>query len=224
MLRLSTNRLPAAHALSPATSPSKEGLIYVVDDHDTAREGLQALLESVGYTVKTFDSATALLKEPLAGTPSCIISDVRLPGPSGLQLQQELMDRGYRIPVIFITGYADVRMSVQAMKSGAIEFLVKPFREQELLDATRFALERDQARLGAEAQQQGLQRLFESLRDREREVLRLVIAGLLNKQIAHSLGLSEPTVKVYRHNLMRKLGARSVAELVRFGHSLGLDS
>jgi FixJ family two-component response regulator len=171
---------------------------------------------------ETFSSTTALLKSKLADEASCLILDVRLPGLSGLDFQAEVAQEQIKVPIIFITGYADVPMSVKAMKAGAVEFLTKPIREQDLLDAVRTALDRDRARRQHDSDMQELRAYYDSLSLREREVMRLVVSGLMNKQAAAEIGISEVTLKVHRHNIMKKLRARSLAELVRMADSLGV--
>jgi FixJ family two-component response regulator len=197
-------------------------IVYIVDDDADVREGLQNLLQSVGLRSETFSSTTALLKSKLADEASCLILDVRLPGLSGLDFQAEVAKEQIKVPIIFITGYADVPMSVKAMKAGAVEFLTKPIREQDLLDAVRTAVDRDRARRQHDSDMQELRANFDSLSLREREVMRLVVSGLMNKQAAAEIGISEVTLKVHRHNIMKKLRARSLAELVRMADSLGI--
>jgi FixJ family two-component response regulator len=197
-------------------------IIYIVDDDADVREGLQSLLQSVGLKSKTFSSTTALPKNKLADQASCLILDVRLPGMSGLDFQAEVAKEQINVPIIFISGHADVPMSVKAMKAGAVEFLTKPVREQDLLDAVRVALDRDRTRREHEQSMQVLREKYGSLSDREREVMSLVVAGLMNKQAAAEIGISEVTLKVHRHNIMKKLYARSLADLVRMADSLGI--
>lgn len=192
-----------------------DGTVYLVDDNADVREALSELLASVGYRVKAFAAVSAFFQDRYADAPSCIVSDVRLPGLSGLDFQKELARRDIKVPIIFITGFGDIRMSVDAMKAGALEFLPKPVREQDLLDAVATALQQDRARLEQEANSRRSKERFASLSEREAEVLALVVEGLLNKQIAYQLKLSEVTVKAHRRHLMAKLGARSVADLVR---------
>jgi RNA polymerase sigma factor (sigma-70 family) len=199
-------------------------IVYVVDDNADVREGLQSLFQSIGLRSATFDSTTAFLQSTLADEVSCLVLDVRLPGLSGLDFQAEVATERIRLPIIFITGHADVAMSVRAMKAGAVEFLTKPIREQDLLDAVRVALERDRARREHEQRLQGLRTRFGSLSPREREVMILVVAGRMNKQVAAEIGISEVTVKVHRHNIMQKLGAQSFAHLVRMADRLGIPS
>jgi FixJ family two-component response regulator len=199
-----------------------ESIVFVVDDDALVRESLKSLLESMGLQVAIFESATAFLKSQLPDITSCLVLDVRLPGLSGLEFQNELAKANIHVPIIFITGHGDIPMSVRAMKAGAVEFLTKPFRDQDLLDAVRLALERDRVRREEDKLTAKLRTHFASLTAREREVIGFVTTGLLNKQIAAEIGVSEITVKVHRRNAMRKIGARSVVELVRMVDLLGL--
>lgn len=196
--------------------------VIVVDDDPSVREALDSLLRSVGLAVRQYGSVQAFLEAKLPEGPCCLVLDVRLPGQSGLDLQDELARAGIRPPIIFITGHGDIPMTVRAMKAGAVEFLVKPFRDQDLLDAVGVGLARDRARREAEAGDAELRRKFETLTPREREVLALVATGRLNKQIAGEIGVSEITVKVHRGQAMRKMAARSLADLVRMADRLGL--
>ena len=197
-----------------------EQIVYVVDDDVDVREGMSALLQSVGLKVVALSSTVEFLTHKRSEEPSCLILDVRLPGLSGLDFQAELAKAQNEIPIIFITGHGDIPMSVKAMKAGAIEFLTKPFREQDILDAVRVALERDRARHELQIQTQSLRTRYDALSDREQQVMRLVCAGLMNKQVAAEIGVSEVTVKVHRHNLMKKLDAGSLAELVTMADAL----
>ena len=197
-----------------------EQIVYLVDDDVDVREGVSALLQSVGLKVVALSSTVEFLTHKRSEEPSCLILDVRLPGLSGLDFQAELAKAQNEIPIIFITGHGDIPMSVKAMKAGAIEFLTKPFREQDILDAVRVALERDRARHELQIQTQSLRTRYDALSDREQQVMRLVCAGLMNKQVAAEIGVSEVTVKVHRHNLMKKLDAGSLAELVRMADAL----
>jgi RNA polymerase sigma factor (sigma-70 family) len=197
-----------------------EQTVYIVDDDVDVRDGVSALLQSVGLKVVALSSTVEFLTHKRSEEPSCLILDVRLPGLSGLDFQAELAKAQNEIPIIFITGHGDIPMSVKAMKAGAIEFLTKPFREQDILDAVRVALERDRARHELQIQTQSLRSRYDALSDREQQVMRLVCAGLMNKQVAAEIGVSEVTVKVHRHNLMKKLDARSLADLVRMADAL----
>jgi len=197
-------------------------IVYIVDDDASVREGLQSLLRSVGLQVEPRGSAAEFLQKKLAEVPSCLVLDVRLPGLSGLDFQAELAKAGIHIPIVFMTGHGDIPMTVRAMKAGAVEFLTKPFREQDMLDAIRVALERDRSRRENDEKLTELRNLFESLTSREQEVIGFVTAGLMNKQIAGEIGVSEITVKVHRGNIMRKMGARSLADLVRMADALGI--
>jgi FixJ family two-component response regulator len=197
-------------------------VVFVVDDDAAVCEALESLLKSVGLRAAMFASPAQFLERRQPNVPSCLVLDVRLPELSGLDFQAELARKGIQIPIIFITCHGDVPMSVRAMKAGAVEFLTKPVREQDLLDAIQLALERDRARRGREATVAELRANFETLTPREHEVIAYVTAGLLNKQIAGEMGVSEITVKVHRRNVMQKMGARSLAELVRMADVLGI--
>jgi FixJ family two-component response regulator len=194
--------------------------VFVIDDDPSVREAIDSLIRSVGINVRTFSSAQEFMSSNRPDAPACLVLDVRMPGLSGLDLQRELATAGIRIPVIFITGHGDIPMSVRAMKAGAVEFLTKPFRDQDLLDAISQAIERDRAERVQFAEVVELQRRFEELTPREREVMEQVVAGLLNKQIAHRLNISEVTVKLHRHQVMEKMKAQSLAELVRMAEKL----
>jgi FixJ family two-component response regulator len=196
-------------------------IVFVVDDDADVREGLQELLASIGLRSMTFASTTLFLQGGPPTEVSCLILDVRLPGLGGLDFQDQLVAAKINIPIIFITGHGDIPMTVKAMKAGAIEFLTKPLREQDLLDAVRIALDKDRARRDNDRRMHDLRVKFEALSGREQEVMALVTVGLMNKQVAAEIGLSEITVKVHRHNLMKKLGARSLADLVRISDSVG---
>jgi len=199
---------------------SNAPFVYIVDDDSDVRDGLQSLFQSVGFRSKAFESTASFLRSKLPDEVSCLILDVRLRGLSGLDFQAELAQAQIKIPIIFISGYGDVPMSVKAMKSGAVEFLTKPLREQDLLDAVRVALDTDRANRARVQDLKELRTRFDSLTAREQEVMALVASGLMNKQVAAETGISEVTVKVHRHNIMRKLGARSLADLVRMADRL----
>jgi FixJ family two-component response regulator len=201
-------------------SSAAEQTVYVVDDDADVREGVSALLQSVGLKVVALSSAAEFLTQKRSEGPSCLVLDVRLPGLSGLDFQAELTKTQSDIPIIFITGHGDIPMTVKAMKAGAVEFLTKPLREQDLLDAVRVGLERDGARREQQMQSLSLTSRYETLSDRERQVMSLVCAGLMNKQVAAEIGVAEVTVKAHRHNLMKKLNARSFVELVRMADTL----
>ncbi|HYU45346.1 MAG TPA: response regulator transcription factor [Terriglobales bacterium] len=199
-------------------------IVFVVDDDASVREALKSLIRSVGLQVELFESAQEFLHRKQPDGPSCLVLDIRLPGISGLDFQRKLAEGNIPIPIVFITGHGDIPMSVRAMKAGAVEFLTKPFRDQDLLDAIQVALERDRARRQQEAEIATLQERFDSLTPREREVLPRVVSGLLNKQIAAEMGTSETTVKVHRGQLMRKMGADSLPELVRMAERMGIPT
>ena len=199
-----------------------EALVFVVDDDASMRASLQDLLESVGLRVAACASAQEFLRRPRPEVPSCLVLDVRLPGVSGLELQQRLAAGDRALPIIFITGHGDIPMSVQAMKAGAVEFLPKPFREQDLLDAVHQALARDRHARAQRAQMAALRRRFDTLTPRQRDVLARMVAGRLTKQIAGELGTSEATVKTHRQQVMAKMRAESLADLIRIADRLGL--
>ena len=199
-------------------------LVYVVDDDASTRETLNSLIRSVGLRVQEFSSAEEFLKCARPDTDTCLVLDVRLRGISGLDVQQKLADCGISIPIIFITGHGDIQMSVRAMKAGAIEFLTKPFRDQDLLDAIHIALDKDRERRLRDAEVAELQASFAALTPRERQVFPLVIFGLLSKQIAAELGISEASTKVHRSQMMRKMRADSLPDLVRMAEKLGFRS
>lgn len=194
---------------------SAQPVVFVVDDDPSIRSTLTFLLNSVGLAVESFESADGFLQRKLPDAPSCLVLDVRLRGLSGLEFQRELAARNIRIPVIFLTGHGDIPMTVRAMKNGAVEFLTKPFRDQDLLDAIRVALERDRGQREEEKEITELRKRFESLTPREREVISMVVTGMLNKQVAVQLGTAENTVKVHRSRAMEKMHAQSLADLVR---------
>jgi RNA polymerase sigma factor (sigma-70 family) len=199
-----------------------EATVFVVDDDAPLRESLRNLIRSVGLRVELFASAQEFLQSQQPDTPSCLVLDVRMPGLSGLDLQKQTSEAGLEIPIIFITGHGDVPMTVRAMKAGAVEFLTKPFRDQDLLDAIQQALERSRNAREQRAATKELRQRFASLTPREREVMERVVAGLLNKQIGAELGTSETTVKIHRHQVMEKMGAGSLPELVRMADRLGI--
>ena len=195
-------------------------VVFVVDDDPSVRSSLKFLISTVGLQVETFDSAEAALQRISPEAPSCLILDVRLRGLSGLDLQHELAARNCQIPIVFITGHGDIPMTVRAMKAGAVDFLTKPFRDQDLLDAVRIALERDRARREREKELAEVQNRFNSLTAREQEVISMVVSGMLNKQIADQLGTAESTTKIHRSRAMKKMHAQSLAELVRMMESV----
>jgi FixJ family two-component response regulator len=197
-------------------------IVFVVDDDAGVREALTSLIRSIDLQVQTFGSAAEFLRGKLPDRPGCLVLDVRLPGLSGLDFQAELARSNVHIPIIFITGHGDIPMSVKAMKAGAVEFLTKPFRDQDMLDAIQAALDKDRSRRAQDKKLGDLRALFDSLTSREQEVIGFVTAGLMNKQIAAEMGVSEITVKVHRGNVMRKMGARSLADLVRMAETLGI--
>jgi RNA polymerase sigma factor (sigma-70 family) len=200
----------------------EERIVFVVDDDDDVLQGLKALLDSVQMKCEVFRSTREFLQYTAPDAPSCLILDVRLPGASGLEFQHELTQLQVKIPIIFISGHGDIPMTVRAMRAGAVGFFTKPLREQELLDSIHIALERDTARRQHDRVRQDLQKKYDNLSAREREIMVMVTAGMLNKQAAAEVGISEVTVKVHRHNLMRKLGAASLPELVRMADLLGI--
>jgi len=206
---------------SPA-SAAEESIVYVIDDDRLMRGALSTLFRSVELGVKTFSSATEFLQNALPAVPSCLILDIRMPRLSGLDLQAELGRLGINMPVIFITGYGDIPMSVRAMKAGAVDFLTKPFRDQEMVDAVTAALQRDRKRRSEEESHSDVQARFASLTQRERQIMGLVTGGLMNKQVAARIGISERTVKIHRGNLMRKMQAKSLAELVVMAQIVGI--
>ncbi len=205
---------------------STQATVYVVDDEIQIRNAIGSLCEETGHKVRLFASTDEFLAEDLANGPSCLVLDVRFPGtaPTGLELQRKLAESGVQIPIVFISGHADVRVSVEAMKRGAVEFLPKPFREQEILDAIRHGIERDRRRLEREGGEREARQRVQTLTAREREIMLLMADGLVAKQIAARLGVSEVTVKVHRARMMRKLGLRSPVEVVRLIDSMGLEA
>jgi FixJ family two-component response regulator len=197
-------------------------LVFVIDDDPSVRNGLTLLFRSVGFDTTAFGSAQEFVQVKLPDVPSCLVLDVRLPGRSGLDFQAELVKANIHIPIIFMTGHGDIPMTVRAMKGGAVDFLAKPFRDQDILDAVATAIERDQKRRASEKVLSDLRVLFETLSPREREVMALVASGLMNKQIAAEINLAEITVKIHRGRIMKKMRARSVADLVRMAEALGV--
>ncbi|MFW9265909.1 response regulator transcription factor [Pseudomonas sp. NR3] len=207
-----------SHTPNPAFTA--EPIVYVVDDDASLRQALRSLLRSIGLRVELFDSVADFMRHPRADGPSCLLLDVRLRGTSGLDFQQQLASADVHLPIVFMTGHGDIAMTVRAMKAGAVDFLTKPFREQDLIDAVSTAHQRDRLRREAEHSQKALQDRHASLTARERQVMLLAASGLMNKQIAGQIGLSEITVKIHRGQAMRKMGARSFAELVRMAQAL----
>jgi RNA polymerase sigma factor (sigma-70 family) len=190
-------------------------VVFVVDDDPSVRSSLKFLLSTVGLQVESFDSADTFFQKKLSDVPSCLVLDIRLPGLSGIDIQRELAARSVRTPIVFLTGHGDIPMSVRAIKNGAVEFLTKPFRDQDLLDAVRIALERDRARREQEKEVKDIEHRFDSLTAREQQVISMLVSGMLNKQIAAELGTAESTVKVQRSRAMEKMHAESLVDLVK---------
>jgi FixJ family two-component response regulator len=213
-----TERQKPSHVPTNEMNPT----VFVIDDDESVRRALTNLFRSVGLQVEVFSSAPDMLERKLPAVASCLVLDIRLPGLSGLDFQAELAKANIHIPIIFMTGHGDIPMTVKAMKAGAIDFLTKPFRDQDMLDAVVMAIERDRKRREVEKVIVNLQALFETLTSREREILALVAAGRMNKQIAGELGLAEITVKIHRGHIMKKMQARSLADLVRTAEMLGI--
>jgi FixJ family two-component response regulator len=213
-----TERPKSSH--EPASA--KQPIVFVIDDDASMRRALTNLFQSVGLDVESFGSAPEMLQSKLPDVASCLVLDIRLPGVSGLDFQTELAKANIHIPIIFMTGHGDIPMTVRAMKGGAVDFLTKPFRDQDMLDAALAAIERDRNRREAEKIVANVQALFETLTSREREILALVASGLMNKQVAAEIGLAEITVKIHRGHIMKKMRARSLADLIRMAETLGI--
>ena len=213
-----TERPKSTHEPASASEP----IVFVIDDDVSMRRALTNLFQSVGLDVVAFGSAPEMLQSKLPDVASCLVLDIRLPGVSGLDFQTDLAKANIHIPIIFMTGHGDIPMTVRAMKGGEVDFLTKPFRDQDMLDAVVTAIERDRKRREVEKIAANLQALFETLTPREREVLALVASGLMNKQVAAELGLAEITVKIHRGHIMKKMGARSLADLIRTAETLGI--
>jgi FixJ family two-component response regulator len=209
-------------ASQAASTESTAPIVFVVDDDPSVRNALSSLFRSVGLQVELFGSATEFLQRKQPDGAGCLVLDIRLPGVSGLDFQGQLLKANVRIPIIFMTGHGDIPMSVRAMKAGAVDFLAKPFRDQDMLDAVAAAIQRDQRARQADDAAAALRSIYELLTVREREVMLLVTSGLMNKQVAARLGLSEITIKIHRGNVMRKMKAKTLADLVRLAESLGL--
>jgi FixJ family two-component response regulator len=208
---------------SPSSADLRDPLVLVIDDDLVVCDKITDLLHTIGLQSKAYASASEFLRSNIPNQASCLISDVRMPGMSGFDLHAHLIKQRINIPIIFVSGYADIPMSVKAMKAGAVEFLAKPFRDEDLLDAVRAALDRDRHRREYEEKFSDLRRRYNALSQREQEVMSLVVLGLMNKQVAMEIGLAEVTAKVHRHTLMKKLGARNLPALVRMADMLGLS-
>jgi FixJ family two-component response regulator len=219
---METRAMKKGAPTASAVATTDDQTVLVIDDDPLTRGALSSLFRSVGLNVSTFASATELLQNPLPAVPSCLVVDVRLPRLSGFDLQTELSRLGVKIPIIFITGHGDIPMSVKAMKAGAVDFLTKPFRDQEMLDAVTGAIERDLKRRREEQSNLDIRARFESLTPRERQIMALVTAGHMNKVVAARIGISEMTVKIHRGHVMRKMGTKSLADLVLIAENLGI--
>jgi FixJ family two-component response regulator len=219
---METRAMKKGAPTASAVATTDDQTVLVIDDDPLTRGALSSLFRSVGLNVRTFASATELLQNPLPAVPSCLVVDVRLPRLSGFDLQTELSRLGVKIPIIFITGHGDIPMSVKAMKAGAVDFLTKPFRDQEMLDAVTAAIERGLKRRREEQSDLDIRARFESLTPRERQIMALVTAGHMNKVVAARIGISEMTVKIHRGHVMRKMGTRSLADLVLIAENLGI--
>jgi FixJ family two-component response regulator len=217
-----TRAMKESASTASAVPTTDDPTVLVIDDDPLTRSALSRLFRSVGLSARTFAYATDLLEHPLPAVPSCLVLDVRLRRLSGLDLQAELNRLGLKIPIIFITGHGDIPMSVKAMKAGAVDFLTKPFRDQEVLDAVTGALDRDLKRRKEEQSNLDIRTRFESLTARERQIMALVTAGLMNKEVAFRIGISEMTVKIHRGHMMRKMGTKSLADLVLIAEYLGI--